>query len=371
MRIKKLHIQNYKSLVDFQLENPPQFCAFVGPNASGKSNIFEALEFMNYYFRFQVPTIGLFGAESSFFSYTPKLMSGLKMMTNNHQHLSVGVNVIFNSGIKLDLTLFLDEKSEKVISHALSNYKIDKIAENTAIGIFDNGTLLNINQRKKVITEWEKDGDVYENDYETFFDNFSRFFIGKTELRKIPPSKNRLFLDASNLAQIIGRIFQDKNKKEDFIEWVKILIPEFQDIQVRESNIDGSYDFFIYEKGGDKPFGRHLLSDGTKNILSLMAAIYQTNEPQFLCIEEPENGLHPQAIQFLIDFFREKCETEGHHIWLNTHSPTLVRCLTADELITVNKKDGQTTARQFSKEDAFNIKTDEAWLTNMLGGGVL
>ena len=52
----------------------------------------------------------------------------------------------------------------------------------------------------------------------------------------------------------------------------------------------------------DKYFPVRLLSDGTKNILTLMAAVYQ-QEQQFLCIEEPENGLHPQAIELLVDFF--------------------------------------------------------------------
>jgi hypothetical protein len=36
-----------------------------------------------------------------------------------------------------------------------------------------------------------------------------------------------------------------------------------------------------------------------------------------------------------------------------------------------NKVDGATRAKQLKKEDEINIKTDEAWLSNALGGGVL
>lgn len=78
-------------------------------------------------------------------------------------------------------------------------------------------------------------------------------------------------------------------------------------------------------------------NDGTFNLIALMAAVYQSDVPQYLCIEEPENGLHPQAIQLLVDIFREQCEEHGHHILLNTHSQTLVRCLHAEEIILVNK----------------------------------
>ena len=129
--------------------------------------------------------------------------------------------------------------------------------------------------------------------------------------------------------------------------------------------------FFIYEKGTNKPFPRNLISDGTYNILALMASVFQNTQPQFLCIEEPENGLHPQAIELLVDFFREKCEEERHHIWLNTHSPTLVRCMEIDEIILINKINGRTIAKQLTKEDEINIKMDEAWLSNAFGGGIL
>lgn len=52
----------------------------------------------------------------------------------------------------------------------------------------------------------------------------------------------------------------------------------------------------IYEKGTNKSFNKNLISDGTFNILAILTAVYQKDEPQFLCIEEPENGLNPKVI---------------------------------------------------------------------------
>ncbi|HVA98121.1 MAG TPA: AAA family ATPase, partial [Bacteroidia bacterium] len=43
MKIREINIKNYKSLVNFKLSSPNAFSVFVGPNAAGKSNIFEAL----------------------------------------------------------------------------------------------------------------------------------------------------------------------------------------------------------------------------------------------------------------------------------------------------------------------------------------
>lgn len=66
MRIKQINIKNFKSLVDFELKDVKPFCAFVGPNASGKSNIFEALEFLNYLIRFSSEAPSFLGADLYF-----------------------------------------------------------------------------------------------------------------------------------------------------------------------------------------------------------------------------------------------------------------------------------------------------------------
>jgi predicted ATPase len=357
MRIKKIQIKNFKSLVDFELEDLKPFCAFVGPNASGKSNIFEALEFSNYVFLYSLEALKFFGGKEAVLSYNRKFLSDFPNPKD----------MVFEFEFASEISLYFDARfSEK----ELTRFELIGYGDNeTALLLL--GGIRNKENRNKYIEFRKKRGFRYENEFEQLIDNFSRFFVGKSQLNRINQIQTKLASDASNVSQIIGQIFEDNFKRKDFIEWVRILIPEFKNIEVKKSNIDGSFEFFLYEKSSEKPFPKYLISDGTYNILSLMAAVYQSNQPQFLCIEEPENGLHPHAIQLLIDFFREKCEDEGHHVWLNTHSQTLVRCLEIDEIILVNKINGETKAKQLTKEDNIGIKTDEAWLTNALGGGVL
>ena len=364
MRIKKLHIRNFKSLVDFELEDLKPFCAFVGPNASGKSNIFEAIEFANYVARFSVEAPDFFGGKRSILSFSPlPLKSGAA-------NAVIIFKCEFKDGISVDFTGTFTNNGDGFSNFIAVGPALDSVTylSSNFLHISD---IKKLSEREQYLQTWKRNLKKYDNDYEQYYDNFSRIFVGKQSINKIPVSSSRLSPDASNVAQIIGNIFEDDLRRHDFIEWLQILIPEFKDIEVKKSNIDGSYDFFIYEKGSSRPFPRNLISDGTNNILSLMAAVYQSDQPQFLCIEEPENGLHPQAIELLVDFFREKCQEEGHHIWLNTHSQTLVRCLEIDEIILVNKIDGATHAKQLTKKDNINIKTDEAWLSNALGGGVL
>lgn len=369
MRIKKIRIRNFKSLVDFQLENLKPFCAFVGPNASGKSNIFEALEFTNYVFRYASEAPYLFGGKNHILSYNPIQIKDYEMDQN-----SLAFYYEFMDQIIIDFILkFVNFDKSPNNFQVVTGHLLHEI--NKEIEMLNPFEIRNLNERDKFLNDLINSELPYENDYEQFVDRFTRIFVRNYDLIRTLGSprlySNTLLTDASNLEQILGNILEDKNKKDDFVEWLRILIPEFVNIEIRKSNLSDQYDFLIYEKSSNKPFPRELISDGTYNILALMAAVFQNSKPQFLCIEEPENGLHPQAIQSLVDLFREKSEKEGHYIWVNTHSQTLVRCLQIEEIILVNKVNGKTVAKQLTEKDDIDIKTDEAWLTNALGGGTI
>jgi AAA15 family ATPase/GTPase len=88
VKIEKIEIDNFKSLNNFKIENPNPFSVFVGANGVGKSNIFEALEFLSYLSKSgndedshtnnnDTETYGLFGGYKNF------LRSCLKTFQHN------------------------------------------------------------------------------------------------------------------------------------------------------------------------------------------------------------------------------------------------------------------------------------------------
>ena len=164
---------------------------------------------------------------------------------------------------------------------------------------------------------------------------------------------------------------KEETIKEELLDWLGLLIPGFSNIEVHSSELSGKDELVIYEAHSQEPFPKHLISDGTYNILCLLTAIFQSKEPQFLCIEEPENGLNPKVIKELVNLCRTKCEEEGHYIWLNTHSQTLVSALKPEELILVDKVEDNTRVKQITREDVNGLPLDEAWLSNALEGGLL
>jgi predicted ATPase len=318
LKIKKLHIKNFKSIADLEIIEPNPFTVFVGPNGSGKSNIFEALEFLSLSLRLgRYHLSGLFGGEESFINF--KLL---------HENLDISLH---------SQTSFL------------RIYSLFKLAE------------------RDYLTD--DDGD-YDADLQIFSD-FSRIFINKISLQKLNYKDNtKLTLSTDNFERVLKRLLEDENLNEEITEWLELFIPGFEKVEVISSALSGTDTLLIYEKGIEKPFTKELISDGTYNILVLITAILQSDEPQFLCIEEPENGLNPKVVKELVHFCRNACEEKGHYIWLNTHSQTLLSELKEEELIVVDKKKGETQIKQFKKGDFYGLRADEALLTNVLGGGI-
>lgn len=324
MNLQRLRIQNFKSLVDLEIVNPNPFTVFVGPNAAGKSNIFEALELWNYILKFSLNSTRLFGRSDS---------------ANFNSH-TYSINF------------------ETDISNRLLQWEIDMLSGN-GIGRIEE---IETHSPEKL----KEYPDVYQ-----FVYGFLRLFIRNSDLEKINYNDSeRLTISARNLEKVLKRVLKEENTKEEFLEWVQLFIPEFENIEIHTDSISGDDNFLIYEKHSKKPFNKSLISDGTYNILALLTAVFQSDEPQFLCIEEPENGLHPKVVKELVNFFRSQCEEKGHYIWLNTHSQTLVSQLKPEEIIVVNKKEGATQIKQFKEEDFHGLSMDEAWLTNALGGGL-
>jgi predicted ATPase len=323
LKIKKLHIRNFKSIADLEIIEPNPFTVFVGPNGSGKSNIFEALEYTTLTWKFPSDdkfVRSIFGDTKSFLSIPQK-------------------NSIFD-----DTTI------------QFQKFKASPGMLNTGLRAYTDGKPYN----------YEMDSD-----FRQFVKNISVIFPNnfKRERFKIIDD-NFLSLSCSNLENVLKRILNDEYKKDELFEWLELFIPEFEKVEIYSDSINGQNTLLISEKYSSKPFNKSLISDGTYNILALLTAVFQSDEPQFLCIEEPENGLTPDVIKEMVTLFRNACEEKGHYIWLNTHSQSLVSQLTADEIITVNKIKGETKIKQFKGKDFHGLRMDEAWLTNTLGGGL-
>ena len=346
MKIKKIHIKNFKSLVDLEIVEPNPFTVFVGANGVGKSNIFEALEFANFLSAWNAGSaLRLFGGEDSI--KTRVKFESVEADTSIAIQFD-NIKFLFDVGSGFSSLPEFDEHLQYQIENIFST---DELAEPSS------GFLVT--------------RDAYFRAKSQFVASFSRIFIRNTQLTKVKEaSDERLGIDCLNLEKVLKRLLLRTNIREEITEYLQLLVPGLEKVEIQSSNLSGTDTLLIYEHGIERPFTKDLISDGTYNILCLLTAIFQSDEPQFLCIEEPENGLTPYAIEVLVDLLRSKSEERGDYIWLNTHSQTLVRKLEEKELILVNKTSGSTSIKQLKQGDFFGFRADDAWLTNALGAGL-
>ncbi|MEO8147651.1 MAG: AAA family ATPase [Bacteroidia bacterium] len=330
MKIKKLQIKNFKSIVDLELINPNPFSVFVGPNASGKSNIFEAIQFF------------VTSSKSSLIEPLRKF-GGINSIRNYNSIGDSHFEIMFND-FESYLIMTYDESGTEVIPET-SNLEFYRNILNDKI-------------------------NIEREEYTAFFKNNHRYFINNERIVNTSyQDDSRLNTSCSNLEKVLKRILHDEIKREEISEWIQLFIPGFEKVEIVSESLSGSDNLLIYEKGTKKPFNKSLISDGTYNILCLLTACYQSDEPQFLCIEEPENGLNPFVVRELVNLFRDRCD-EGHYIWVNTHSQSLVGELKEEEIILVDKKDGETKIKQIQPGKSYGLRMDEALFTNLLGGGI-
>ena len=85
--------------------------------------------------------------------------------------------------------------------------------------------------------------------------------------------------------------------------------------------------------GDEQIFNDSQLSDGSLRFICLTTLLLQPNPPEVIIIDEPELGLHPQAINKLSSIIQ--VASQKSQIIISTQSVNLVDNFTAEDIIVV------------------------------------
>lgn len=122
---------------------------------------------------------------------------------------------------------------------------------------------------------------------------------------------------------------------------------------------DGNVRFVFFEKGLETQIPALRYSDGTLRFIALLVILCHPTPPPFICIEEPETGLHPDAISILGDLLKDA--SQRTQIVVTTHSPDLVAEFTdRPEAVVVMDRD-ENGASTMNRLDGDRLKS---WLEN-------
>jgi predicted ATPase len=143
------------------------------------------------------------------------------------------------------------------------------------------------------------------------------------ELRRASPPglPKALMASGENLPWLALRLQQtDPERFANWVEHVRTALPQIAGISLHEREEDHHVYFRVRYEGGFEVTSSGL-SEGTLRILALTLPAYLDDMPQLLVVEEPENSIHPQAIETLMQSLRSLYDRQ---VWVSTHSPVLL-----------------------------------------------
>jgi predicted ATPase len=112
-------------------------------------------------------------------------------------------------------------------------------------------------------------------------------------------------------------------------------------IELRQSEVDGRIYFVQQEPELAHPVHQVGSSSGTLRMLALMTALFGEADTSLVGIEEPENHVHPSALRAFAEYLRDA--SERVQIVVTTHSPLLLDCLPKPEEVTVVRRSVEGT----------------------------
>ena len=138
-----------------------------------------------------------------------------------------------------------------------------------------------------------------------------------------PPGLGLKFqTDGSNLPWVIAELRKDTNRFKAWLDHVRTALEDIVDIDTVEREDDRHrYLVVKYSTGAAVP--SWLVSDGTLRLLALTIPAYIHLDGVFL-IEEPENGIHPRAIESVIQSLSSIYDGQ---VLIATHSPVALNLL--------------------------------------------
>lgn len=364
----------------------------IGPNASGKSNLIEAIGLLRAAPKdieppiregggitewvwkgsvepYPIALIEVIGSAPLFFMYD--LVYRIRFAGLN-QKVSVRDEVIAHAGNEKEF-FYHSVRGQLTLVSAQSNDPNSR-HKRTMHGLKDDELNLEqsiLSQLKDPIRypELTHTGRIF-----SAFKVYKEWNVGRRSAVRLPAQADLpddfLLEDASNLALILNDLEHHRASHRLLIEKLNAFYHEAENVTTKVRG--GTVQIFLHEKGLDNPIPATRLSDGTLRYLCLLAILCHPSPPPLICIEEPELGLHPDVMPVLAELLIEA--SKRTQLIVTTHSSALISALShVPEAVLVCERDEEGThLRRLEaeplKEWLETYTLGELWRMGEIGG---
>ena len=358
--LQKIRIKGLYSLSEVSLE-PGRMTVLIGPNGAGKSNVLTALKMLPLIRTQSLQRfVGESGGASTLLYYGPKRTKAIELeclFEDEGETYSYHVRLGFAAGDKL---LFLEEiaKAQFRDGQALGN--------SLGAGHWETALRAAEDIRAQSIYHWL--GKL------TFFHFHDTSTYSALRTNANISDDRFLRSDGSNLATFLLLLKESKESSEHkawnrINKLVRRIAPSIKELLPTRIN-GGEWVRLDWLDDQDEIFGVNQFSDGTLRAIALITALAQPVHrlPRFICIDEPELGLHPAAIRLLAELARSVARHT--QILFATQSTAFLDWFAPSEVVVVERKSGETSLRRL-EEDALEGWLEDYSLSELFDKGVM
>ncbi len=193
---------------------------------------------------------------------------------------------------------------------------------------------------------------------------------GEALRRPCPPGRSREFMpNGSNVPLVVHELERDRpDLLAAWVAHVREALPDLSAVTTREREEDRHrYLVLHYANGLEAP--SWLASDGTLRLLALTLLAYVPELSGTYLIEEPENGIHPRAVETV---FQSLSSVYGAQVLLATHSPVVLSMANLEQVLCFARSpDGATDIVPGRQHPRLRNWKGDADLGSLLASGVL
>jgi len=392
--LKELKIRHWKSFEEATLYVDP-LTVLIGLNASGKSNILDALTFLQRTVAYRDLHTALAGDR-----FLPEIRGGVDWTAlRGHVSFELSVKISDDAGGDFLYSIEIDLIRKELVIPVVKKEVLTKFPKKgKPINLFwtepydtnqpfltlktyngKSGVARSVNNSISVLAQVysSKVNEEIRGGVDNVYTTLKNIFI----LDPIPQNARKyvsldpdLALDGSNIAGVIASM--SNGQKVDF---EKIITKYAAQLPEREIKKVEALRFGPFEKdailvceeefvkGKTQKVDSRGLSDGTLRFLAILTAILTRPPGSLLVIEEFDNGIHPSRAGLMLNMLQEEGRNRGVDVLVTTHNPAFLNEMGPEMIpfVVLSHRDIETGLSKLTQvEDLPN-------LTKLLGKGLV
>ncbi|MBM4085336.1 MAG: hypothetical protein FJ272_11145 [Planctomycetes bacterium] len=189
---------------------------------------------------------------------------------------------------------------------------------------------------------------------------YGSFNIASEDIRKPVPTAEEplLYENGANLSSVLFHLMTEHREAFDALQaHLKSAIPGFRVLSVKARGGPGAVLAFWEEEGVEGELSLADLSDGVLRFLCWATLCVQPSPPTLICIDEPDQGVHPRTLPILAGLFKQA--SQRTQVLLVTHASYFLTQFSIEEIAVMKKVVGESKLLKPSDSKSLRANLEE------------